>query len=50
MGEIHADNIETGGTELVDSCDRVGLGTDRANNGGSAVVLVGLEFCATPAS
>lgn len=47
MGEVHADDIETCGTELVKGFDGVGLRTDRANDGGTAVVLGRLEFCAT---
>lgn len=40
MGEVHANNIETGGAELVDGLDRVGLGADRADDGGAAVVAL----------
>lgn len=43
VGEVHADNIETSFTELVDGLDRVCLGSYGADNGGSAVVLLRLE-------
>lgn len=41
MGKVHADNIETGTTEVVDGLDRVCLRTDSADNGGPAHVVLG---------
>lgn len=42
MGEVHADHIETSSAQLVDGLDAVGLGANGADDGGSAVVLLGL--------
>jgi hypothetical protein len=44
MGEVHANNVEASSAELVDGLDRVCLGPDGADNGGSAVVLCRLEL------
>lgn len=41
VGEVHANNIEAGGSQLVDGLDRVGLGTDCADDGCSSEVLLG---------
>ena len=49
VGEVHADDIETCGSELVDSLDGVGLWANCADDGSSAVVLLwgeaGIESC-----
>lgn len=45
MGEVHADNIETSGTQLVDGLDGVGLGTNGADDGSTTVVSLRLESC-----
>ena len=44
MGEVHADKIETGSSELVDGIDRVRLGADSADDGGPTVILDRLEL------
>lgn len=41
VGEVHADDVETGITQTVDGLDRVGLGANGADNGGTAVVARG---------
>ena len=38
MGEVHANDIETSGAELVDGLDGVGLGSNGADDGGSTEV------------
>ncbi len=43
VGEVHAYDIETGGPELVDGLRGVCLGSYGANDGRSAIVLLGLE-------
>jgi len=45
MGEVHADNVETGSAELVDGLDRVRLWPDCADDRGPTVVLCWLELC-----
>lgn len=40
MGEVHADNVETGIAQLVDGLDRVGLGANGADDGRAAVVVL----------
>ena len=44
VGEVHADDIETSLAKLVDSLDRVCLGTNCTDDGGTAVVLSRLEL------
>ena len=44
MGEVHANNVETSSTELVDGLDGVCLRSNCADDRGSAVVLRGLEL------
>ena len=44
VGKVHADDIEAGFAELVDGLDRICLGTDCADDRGSAVIFCGLEF------
>jgi hypothetical protein len=41
--KVHADNVETGISELVDGLDGVGLGANSADDGGAAVVALGSE-------
>lgn len=41
MGEVHANDVETGIAETVDGLDRVGLGANGADDGGATVVLLG---------
>lgn len=44
VGEVHTNDIETSLAELVDGCDRVGLGANGADDGGSTIVLGGLDL------
>ena len=44
MGEVHANYIKTSGSKLVNCLDRVRLGTDRADDGGTTVIFGRLEF------
>jgi hypothetical protein len=41
VGEVHAHNIKTGSSELVDGLDRVCLGTNSADDRSSSQVLLG---------
>lgn len=41
-GEVHAHDVQTGLAQSVDGLNRVGLGTDGADDGRAAVVLLGL--------
>jgi len=41
MGEVHANHVETSLSEVVDDLDAVGLGADGADDGSSAIALVG---------
>lgn len=41
VGEVHANDVETGIAETVDGLDRVGLGANGADDGGTAVVVLG---------
>ena len=41
MGEVHTNDIETGGSQLVDGLNRVGLGTNSADDGGTTVIVLG---------
>lgn len=43
MGEVHADNVKTGISELVDGLNRVGLGANGADDGGAAIVALRSE-------
>ena len=45
VGKVHADNIKSGGAQLVDGLDRVGLGANGADDGGTAEVLLRAESC-----
>ena len=40
VGKVHADDVKTGITEVVNGLDRVGLGANGANDGGAAVVAL----------
>lgn len=42
VGEVHANNIETGLAQRVDLLGRVRLGADCADDGGSSVLLRGV--------
>lgn len=44
MGEVHADNVQTSRSQLVDGLDGVRLGANSADDGGSAQVLLGVVF------
>lgn len=44
MREVHADNVQTGGSQLVDGLDRVRLGADGADDRGSTQVPLGVVF------
>lgn len=43
--EVHADNVKAGGSQLVDSLDRVRLGSNCADDGCSSEVLLGGVCC-----
>lgn len=43
MRKVHANNIKTGISELVDGLDRVGLGANGADDGRAAVVALRSE-------
>ena len=41
MGEVHANDVKTGGAQLVDGLDGVGLGANSADDGGPTQVPLG---------
>lgn len=44
VGEVHANDVETSIAELVDGLDRVGLGTNGADDGSATELASGLEL------
>jgi hypothetical protein len=42
VGEVHAHNVETRFSQPVDGLDRVGLGSNGADDGGTTIVALGL--------